>query len=73
MKRPSERAVIGLKSSPETQYGRRTTVIFMAIFTTHTCLALEFHRAVLSFVSPGRFPFRPTCALSRGDSFAGSG
>jgi hypothetical protein len=29
--------------------------------------------AVLSFVSSGRFPFCPTGALGRGDSFAGGG
>jgi len=44
-KRPPEKAAIGLNSSPEVQYGHRTTVVVTAIFTTHTCFAEKFrHR-----------------------------
>jgi len=34
---PSDRAIICLNPSSETQWGHRTTVIVMAIFTPHIC------------------------------------
>jgi hypothetical protein len=36
-----------LNSSPATQYGHRTTVAFIAIFTTWNCFVLEFRRRKL--------------------------
>jgi hypothetical protein len=50
-KRPPERAAIGINSSPNMQYGHRTTVILMAIFSKHTCFASTFRRLELYALS----------------------